>query len=148
MSTLYLTRYAPEFRRYAPVGFNGGTRLPVDVKADSEAYEITAAVPGLKAEDLQIEILEDVVTLRGKTEERSQESDGYLLREIGSGEFSRSLRLPDPLDASKAEATVQNGVLTLRIPKAEEPGPRRSRSGQAKNRRDKWSTMGGVCRPL
>jgi HSP20 family protein len=124
MSTFYLSRYAPAFRRYQPVGFNGGTRLPVDVKADSEAYEITAAVPGLKAEDLQIEILEDVVTLRGKTAERGEETDGYLLRELDLGEFSRSLRLPDPLDASKAEAEVANGVLTLRIPKAEEARPK------------------------
>ncbi|HLB63844.1 MAG TPA: Hsp20/alpha crystallin family protein [Anaerolineales bacterium] len=124
MSNLYLTRYAPVQRRYRPIGFNGGSRLPVDVKADSEAYEITAAVPGLKAEDLQIEILEDVVTLRGKTAERSEENDGYLLREIEMGEFARSLRLPDPLDASKAEAVVENGVLTLRIPKAEGARPK------------------------
>jgi HSP20 family protein len=124
MSTLYLTRYAPAVRWYLPTGFNGGTRLPVDVRADSEAYEITAAVPGLKPEDLQIEILEDVVTLRGKTAERSEENDGYLLRELEMGEFSRSLQLPDPLDASKAEAEVRNGVLTLRIPKAEEARPK------------------------
>src|SRR3989304_5409512 len=124
MSNFYLTRYAPAVRRYQPVGINGGTRLPVDVKADSEGYEITAAVPGLKAEDLQIEILEDVVTLRGKTAERSEEADGYLLRELDLGEFTRSLRLPDPLDASNAEAVVENGVLTLRIPKAEGARPK------------------------
>jgi HSP20 family protein len=124
MSTLYLTRYAPAVRWYAPTGFNGGTRLPLDVKAEPEAYEITAVVPGLKPEDLQIEILEDVVTLRGKMGDHSRENDGYLLREIEMGEFVRSLRLPDPLDASKAEAVVQNGVLTLRIPKAEEARPK------------------------
>lgn len=124
MTSVYLTRYAPDFRRYQPVGFNGGTRLPVDVKADTEAYEITAAVPGLKPDDLKIEILDDVVTLSGKIAERGQESDGYLLRELSLGEFSRSLRLPDPLDASKAEAMVENGVLTLRIPKAEGARPK------------------------
>jgi HSP20 family protein len=124
MTTVYLTRYAPTYRRYQPVGFNGGSRLPVDVKADTEAYEITAAVPGLKPDDLKIEILEDVVTLSGKVAEREEESDGYLLRELALGEFSRSLRLPDPLDASKAEAVVENGVLTLRIPKAEEARPK------------------------
>jgi HSP20 family protein len=124
MTTVYLTRYAPAYRRYQPVGFNGGSRLPVDVKADTEAYEITAAVPGLKADDLKIEILEDVVTLSGKVAEREEENDGYLLRELALGEFSRSLRLPDPLDASKAEAVVENGVLTLRIPKAEEARPK------------------------
>jgi HSP20 family protein len=124
MTTVYLTRYAPAYHRYQPVGFNGGSRLPVDVKADTEAYEITAAVPGLKPDDLKIEILEDVVTLSGKVAEREEESDGYLLRELALGEFSRSLRLPDPLDASKAEAVVENGLLTLRIPKAEEARPK------------------------
>jgi HSP20 family protein len=124
MTTVYLTRYAPAYRRYQPVGFNGGSRLPIDVKADTEAYEITAAVPGLKPDDLKIEILEDVVTLSGKVAEREEESDGYLLRELALGEFTRSLRLPDPLDASKAEAVVENGVLTLRIPKAEGARPK------------------------
>lgn len=126
MTTFFLSPYRAQraFRWYEPTGFNGGTRMPVDVRADDEAYTITAAVPGLKAEDLKIEILDDVVTLRGQTEAEKDENDGYLLRELCLGEFTRSLRLPDPLDASKAEAAVENGILTLRIPKAEEARPK------------------------
>lgn len=125
MATFYMTpSYRQAVRWYRPVGFNGGTRLPVDVRADEEAYTITAAVPGLKAEDLHVEVLDDVVTLRGQIGAEDEAERQYLLRELSLGEFSRSLRLPDPLDASKAEATVVNGMLTLRIPKADEARPK------------------------
>lgn len=125
MATMYLTPSVNRtIRWYRPTGFNGGSRLPVDVRADADAYTITAAVPGLKAEDLHIEILDDVVTLRGKVELEANEDHDYLLRELSLGEFSRTLRMPDPLDASQAEALVENGVLTVRIPKAEEARPK------------------------
>ena len=125
MATLYMT---PNLRRtirwYQPTDYSGGSRLPVDVHADDDAYTITAAVPGLKAENLRVEILDDVVTLEGETGSQDQTEQKYLLRELSLGEFSRSLRLPDPLDAGKAEATVENGMLTLRIPKAEDARPK------------------------
>jgi HSP20 family protein len=126
MTTMYLSQYRTPraIRWYQPVGFNGGSRLPVDVHADPESFVITAAVPGLKAEDLKIEILDDVVTLSGKIKQEEPEAESYLLRELCLGEFSRSLRLPDPVDAGKAEAKVENGLLTLRLPKTEEARPK------------------------
>ncbi|NIS82383.1 MAG: Hsp20 family protein [Anaerolineales bacterium] len=115
----------PRIRRgYRPVGFNGGRRLPVDIHADSEAYVITADVPGLKAEDIRIDILDDVVTLRGEFKSEVNGDGKYLLRELHYGEFTRSLRLPVPLDPENAEANVEDGVLTVRIPKAEEARPK------------------------
>ncbi len=99
-------------------------RLPLDVVAEDEAYIITAAVPGLKPEDLKIEVLEDVVTLRGETRPQEAEQGHYLLRELHFGPFERRLRLPDVLDAAQAEAQVDNGLLTLRIPKAEQSRPK------------------------
>lgn len=124
MTAWYLTHYrSPRLRCYEPTGFNGGRRLPLNVRADEEAYVITAAVPGLKPDDLKIEVLDDVVTLRGQIPD-AEANDGYLLRELSAGEFERSLRLPDPLDASKAEASVENGLLTVRIPKADEARPK------------------------
>jgi HSP20 family protein len=125
MTTLYLTRdFAPRaIRWYQPMGFNGGRRLPVDVRADDEAFVIEAAVPGLKADDLKIEILDDVVTLSGAIESKEDQPE-YLVHELEMGDFRRSLRLPDPVDAAKAEAKVEDGVLTLRIPKAEEAKPK------------------------
>jgi HSP20 family protein len=109
---------------YRPVGFNGGRRLPVDVHASDEDYVINALVPGLKAEDLQIQILDDVVTLRAEVQDAEPEAEAILLREIPQGGFERRLRLPAPLDAQHAEAKIENGLLTLRIPKSDEARPK------------------------
>lgn len=113
-----------KFRHYQPVRFNGGRRLPVDVHVDSEEYVITAAVPGLLVEDLKIEILDDVVTLSGEVASEESDEESMLLNEISNGSFTRSLRMPDPLDAEKAEALIENGLLTVRIPKSEEAKPK------------------------
>ena len=111
--------------RYRPIGFNGGRRMPVDVQVIDDAYLIKAEVPGLKAEDLEVEILDDVVTLKGSIEESSESNDGeQLIRELSSGSFQRSLRLPDPVEADSAEAQRENGLLTVRIPKTEEARPK------------------------
>jgi HSP20 family protein len=112
------------FRHYQPVRFNGGRRLPVDVHVDSEEYVITAAVPGLLAEDLKIEILDDVVTLSGEVASEENDEERVLLNELSNGSFTRSLRMPDPLDAENAEAQIEIGVLTVRIPKSEEAKPK------------------------
>ena len=105
-------------------GFSGGSRLPIDLHEDADAFELTAPVPGLKASDIEIEVEEDVLTLRGKSPEREDGQGEFLLREIGAPSFERRLRLPAAVDAAKAEASVENGMLKLRIPKAEEARPK------------------------
>ena len=95
--------------------------LAVDIREEDDAYVLSALVPGLKAEDLNIQVLEDVVTLEG--EFKADESE-YLVRELPHGSFRRSLRLPAALDASKAEAKITDGVLTLRLTKAESARPK------------------------
>jgi HSP20 family protein len=107
------------------VEFNGGRRIPVDVHADSDEFVITAMVPGLTADDLEVEILDDVVSLRAEIKPEENGDGEYLLRERAFGRFARSLRLPDPVDASKVDASVENGLLKLRIPKAEEAKPKK-----------------------
>lgn len=108
-----------------PVGFNGGQRIPMDIHADDESYVITAVTPGLKPEDLKIEILGDVITLRGEVRpsEKDDKAD-YLLRELSYGEFQRTLQLPEAVDAEKAEASLANGVLTVRLPRTDEARPK------------------------
>ena len=125
MSYYIVPRRHRRMRRYAPVSFNGGCRLPVDVHANSDEYVITANVPGLKADDLKIEIIEDVVSLRGEVKEEENGHEDVLLRELHSGSYERKLRLPDLLSADKAEATIEDGVLKLRIPKSEESRPKK-----------------------
>jgi|SRR5271157_1812618 len=95
--------------------------LPLNVAEKEDGYVLTALVPGLKAEDLNIRILDDVVTLTG---EFKADQNEYVLRELPHGTFSRTLRLSAPLDAEKAEAKITAGVLSLRLPKAESARPR------------------------
>ncbi len=97
-------------------------RLAANVRDEEEAFALTALVPGLKADDLTINILEDVVTIEG---EFKQDENEYLLRELPSGKFHRSLRLPTAVNADKAEAKITDGVLTLRLPKAESARPKK-----------------------
>ncbi|HMK09410.1 MAG TPA: Hsp20/alpha crystallin family protein [Anaerolineales bacterium] len=105
-------------------GYSGGSRLPVDVRESDEAYEITAAVPGRQAEDVEIQVLEDVVTLRLRPLAEETPEPDYLVKEIGEREGERSFRLPLAVDAAKAEAVVENGLLHLRLPKAETVRPK------------------------
>ncbi len=98
--------------------------LAVDVRAEDDAYEITALVPGLEAEDLNIEILNNTVTLRGEFKGSGKEDSKYLLCELPVGRFSRVITLPTALDPAKAEASLKNGVLRLYVPKAEAHRPK------------------------
>ncbi len=96
--------------------------LAADIRDDEDAFVLTALVPGLKADDLNINILEDVVSIEGEFQQAEGE---YLLRELPGGSFKRTLRLPAPVDAGKAEAKITDGVLTLRLPKAESARPKK-----------------------
>jgi len=95
--------------------------LAVNVQSTDDEFVLSALVPGLKAEDLNIQVLEDVVTIEG---EYKQDDTEYLMRELPYGSFHRSLRLPSPVDASKADARITEGVLSLHLPKAESSKPR------------------------
>ncbi len=104
---------------------NNGTRaLAVDVLATDEAFVITAAVPGLRAEDLKLEVLGDTVTLQGEVAEPAAEEGQWLLRERRHGAFARTLVLPVAVDGAAAEATIDNGLLTVRLPKVEVARPK------------------------
>jgi len=99
--------------------------MPLDVVERGDAFEIRASLPGIKPEDVQITVQGDVLTIRGATtseQERKDDRDddeNWILRERRSGSFYRSLTLPAPLDADRATARFEQGVLVLEIPKAE-----------------------------
>jgi HSP20 family protein len=95
--------------------------LAVNIQDENEAYVLTALVPGLKAEDVNVQVLEDVVSIEGKYPEDENE---YLVKELSSGSFRRELRLPVALESNKVEATIVDGVLTVRLPKAESARPK------------------------
>ncbi|NPV75675.1 MAG: Hsp20/alpha crystallin family protein [Anaerolineae bacterium] len=98
--------------------------FPVDVKAEEDAFTITALLPGLKAEDLNIQIVNETVSIQGEFKNDAESNANYLIQERPSGKFCRTLTLPDPLNPNKAEASLDSGVLTLRVPKAEEARPK------------------------
>jgi HSP20 family protein len=98
--------------------------FPIDVKAESDSFTIKALLPGVHAEDLDIQIVNEIVTIAGELKADRDEDGNYLLAERPSGKFHRVISLPTPLDSGKVEADLDNGVLTLQIPKAEEAKPR------------------------
>jgi len=99
---------------------------PVSVHQAGDALLVTAECPGMTLQDIDISVLGDTLTLRG---ERRVEDDvknvAYQRRERPFGKFVRSIQLPERIAAEKAEAQYVNGVLRIRIPKAEEAVPRR-----------------------
>jgi HSP20 family protein len=99
-------------------------RLAVDVQAEDDAYIITALLPGLSAEDINIEVINNTVSIRGEFKGTEKEESQYLLCELPAGRFSRVITLPTALDPAKAEANLKNGVFTLVVPKAEAHRPR------------------------
>jgi len=118
--TFYVQTYP--YRRMARRWVENRERtLGINVHEQDDAYVLSALVPGIKADELNIQVLEDVVRIEGeyKTEETQ-----YLVRELPSGSFNRTLRLPVPLDAENVEADITDGMLTLRLPKAESARPK------------------------
>ena len=97
--------------------------FPIDVKVENDSFVIKALLPGVKPEDLDIQIVNEIVTIAGELKAERDEDASYLLAERPSGKFHRVLTLPTPLDASKVEADLENGILTLLVPKAEEAKP-------------------------
>ena len=96
--------------------------LSINIYEQEDAYVLSALVPGLNAEDLNIQVLDDVLRIEG--EYRADESD-YLVRELPVGSFSRTLRLPSSIDADQVEARIADGILTLTLPQAESARPKR-----------------------
>ena len=109
-------------RRWAK---NRQDTLGINVREEEDAYVLSALVPGINSEDLNIQVLEDVVHIKA---EQTAETDGnYLVRELPTGLLTRTLRLPAPIDADHVEADITNGVLTLILPKAESARPKQIR---------------------
>ena len=141
--TMLMERFAPLFElqrdlnRFLAPG--GAAFVPAaDVLAGEEEVVVHMDVPGLSAENLEIELENDVLTVRGERGvpyggEANGAESGYAWQVIerGFGKFERVLRVPAGLDPDAVEASVADGVLTLRIPKPETLKPRRIQIGTA-----------------
>ena len=115
---------------YVPGQGTGSTRgvMPLDVYANENEVVVLAAVPGMSADDIQITIEKNTVTLSGEMPNVAESEDtkevSWYLHELPYGTFERTLTLPMQLDSNRAEATFENGMLRLTLPKAETEKPR------------------------
>lgn len=97
-----------------------------DVVENGDHYLLSLDLPGFKREDLEVSVEDGTLTVRGTRHESERSEDARVVRsERYSGEFARSFRLGDALDTGGIDAHHENGVLTVRVPKAEEAKPRR-----------------------
>lgn len=118
--TFYLQTY-PYRRMARRWAENRDQTLGINIREEDDVYVLSALVPGIKSDELNIQVLEDVVSIEG---EYKMDDSKYLIRELPGGSFTRTLRLPAPIDAENVEAEVIDGVLTLRLPKAESARPK------------------------
>lgn len=114
-----------------PTTANGGSYarrwIPaMDLVESGDEYVLTADLPGLSQEDINIEFEDNVLTVSGERKsENSERKEGYFRLERASGAFSRSLTLPEGVDADAVKATFDKGVLEIRIPKPEQRKPKK-----------------------
>jgi HSP20 family protein len=101
---------------------------PIDVHETADELVVTASLPGMKADDVEITMTGQTLTLRGEFKSDDEiKKDQYLYRERRFGSFNRTLQLPVRVQGDQAQASFADGVLTLAIPKAEEVKPRQIR---------------------
>lgn len=112
----HFDNYYPEY------GFDDAEKMtmPLEVRDKKEEYDIRAELPGVKKEDLDIEINENYLTINAvKSEEKKEDEKFYKKSEFSYGEFSRTVYLPEDVDVEKIDAKLEHGVLKLTVPKVE-----------------------------
>ena len=119
------------FEDYSPMRARSAPSYPaLNVWSNEEGLLVTAEVPGVSPEDIEVNVIGETLTLSGvrKPEELPaglKEGVRYHRQERGYGKFSRTLQLPFPVSVPKIEATFKHGVLNVRLPRAEEDKPRK-----------------------
>ncbi len=116
----YFSHRPPRF----PVSGHGAIKnswyIPLDAVEEGDDLLVRASVPGVNPEDIEVTIEDGILSIKGETKDEHEVKNGeYLMRERRSGAFHRSVRLPDTVDADKAETGYANGVLTIKLPKVE-----------------------------
>ena len=114
------------FDAFDTASYWDGTRaMPIDVIEDKDGYTVKASVPGIKSEELDINIENNVVTIRAERKaEENKDEDTVRWQERYYGKLERCFTLPTDVDAGKAKAELEHGVLTLSLPKAEAAKPK------------------------
>ncbi len=129
-----------------PQGMAGTFQPPIDLSETEEEFVVKLAAPGLKPDNFEITVQENMLTIRGRTQDEDQQDgnqagqqDGnqngsqnggkqsvrYHVREQRFGEFVRTIQFPTQIDADKIQANLAQGILTIQVPKAEAAKPKR-----------------------
>jgi len=110
---------APEETEFSEEPLQKGGQLTLDIYETDTDFIIQSTVAGVRAEDLDISIDGDLVSIKGSRKRTIEEKHGkYIYQECYWGDFSREIILPEEVDDTKTEATIKNGLFTLKIPKA------------------------------
>lgn len=95
--------------------------LPAEIQETADAFQLSLEVPGLAPEDLDIQVTQDKITIKGERRSQSKQEDSGIVRsEFRYGKFQRTLALPVPIQPQQVQAHYRNGILDLTLPKAEE----------------------------
>jgi HSP20 family protein len=124
MDRLFEDSFVRPSRVLSTLGESGAPTL--DIYQNPNEVVVKATLPGVKPEDVSIDTTGETLTIKGESKaEQEIKKEDYLYQERRYGAFSRTVVLPSGLKPDKAEATMENGVLTLTIPKAEEVKPKK-----------------------
>lgn len=105
---------------------NNEWSIALDVAENEDSYVVEASLPGLSADDVELTIEDNVLSIKAETEANESVDEGqYHVRERRYGSFSRSIRFPVLVNGDAVSASFENGVLTLDVSKAEEAKPKR-----------------------
>ena len=116
-----IDRLFDDFTSGFPTLGNGKTEMlpSMDVSETDKEIEITAELPGLEEKDVQINVADNLLTIRGEKKAEKEEADtNYRLIERSYGSFERTLQLPDGVNADAIKATIAKGVLKVTVPKS------------------------------
>ncbi|MBK6794574.1 MAG: Hsp20/alpha crystallin family protein [Anaerolineales bacterium] len=113
------------FTRPLSLGGNNWSIPAVDMYQTDNEVVVKVALPGIKADEVQLNVTGEVLTIKGETKQENETKEkAYHIREQRWGTFERSLVLPTEVVADKAKADFENGILTITLPKAEEVKPK------------------------
>jgi HSP20 family protein len=102
-----------------------GSSPAIDLYQTDKEVVVKAVLPGVKADDVQINLTGEVLTIRGETNQEEEKKDkSWHIREQRWGAFERSVRLPSDVMSDQATADFENGILTITLPKAAEAKPK------------------------
>jgi HSP20 family protein len=125
MDRLFDDAFTRPFSLLREGGWSGVSAPAIDMYQTDNEVVVKATIPGFKADQVQINLTGDVLTLKGEAKQEDERTDrAWHIHERRFGAFERSVALPTAVKTDKAEAVFENGILTITLPKADEVKPK------------------------